>query len=321
VRFLLLILLRLGFLCRVTGADSALGLDVTRLCEGDLGEEGADDLVNEDGEEGYALDDGALGAKLHCLRRHTKCDACLRKEGDAEILDDIVVTARHLRAYKCAEDLAQRAGGDIRDTDYYYTDAGEDGKVELCSAENEEEDEQGRRPAVYSVHKLLGEVAGVAEHRAEHHTNEKRGEADMYSECLDLKLEGRKRDGHHNEGNRDGKALRARMEESLDKGEDKSHNEAERKREDDLKDGLENDLKYIRAAVGKRLCDAEGYREEHESHRIIKRDDGKEDVCYGALCLILTDDHKRRCRSGGGGDRAKDDRGGKREQASEMQGD
>ena len=58
---------------------------------------------------------------------------------------------------------------------------GKNGKIKLCAAENEEEDEERRGPTVKSVHKLFREITDIAEDSAEHHAAEKRGERDVNS--------------------------------------------------------------------------------------------------------------------------------------------
>ena len=46
-------------------------------------------------------------------------------------------------------------------------------EVELCAADDEEEDEKGSGPSVGSLHKFFGEVADIAEHCSQNHTSEK----------------------------------------------------------------------------------------------------------------------------------------------------
>ena len=61
------------------------------------------------------------------------------------------------------------------------------------------------------------------------------------------------------------------------------------------------------------LGNAEGNCEYDKSHRIVKRDDGEQQVGQRALCLVLAHDHER-CRGRRGGrNGAEGDAGGYRE--------
>ena len=103
------------------------------------------------------------------------------------------------------------------------------------------------------------------------------------------------------------------MEELLAEVEEKSHNRAEYKREDDLKHRLDEHRGDADAACrAKSLCHSEGDGEEHEAYRIVKSNDGQKNIGERALCLILTDNHQGCGRGGSRRDRAENYSGGKR---------
>ena len=80
-------------------AGLAIRDDIARFGKRELGEEGTDDLVDEDGEEGYrAHDAAALDVERHSGTSHTERNSRLRKEGDTEVFRDHRIALRHLCA-------------------------------------------------------------------------------------------------------------------------------------------------------------------------------------------------------------------------------
>ena len=243
--------------------------------------------------------------------RHTEGNACLRQKRDTEVLDDVLVTAHCLGAEISSAVFSCRTGEDINETDQNDHHVRKDRKLKLGAADNEEENEQRRGPTVETVHQLGGKIADVAEDRSEHHADEQRREADMNS--ADLEFEHREGDGQKDERHRHRKTLGSRMEEAFEEGEEEAHHKSERKRENDLKDRLNEHRDHVDSARNQCLGNAERNGEENETDGIVERDDGKKNVGQGALCLILTDDHQRSGRCGCRSDGTENDGGRERE--------
>ena len=297
------------FCIQFSRAGLALGLNLARFEKGDLGQHRADKLVDQHGKERDVGNDRALGAKRFGLDGHTERHACLRQKGDAEIAVDIFIAMHGTCAERRTCIFAERARKNVNDTDDDDRKIGKDRELELRTAEHEEQDKEGRRPTVETIHQLLGEVADVAEDRTEHHADKQRGKSDMYA--ADLKFEHRERDGQEYKGDRHRKTLGARMEEALEEGEQQSHDHTEQKREHDLKDRLDDDRQDVDSSRHHGLGDAEGNGEQHKSYRIVEGDDGEQNFRYRALRLILTHDHERRGGSGGRSNSAQHNGGGK----------
>ena len=248
-------------------------------------------------------------SKGECLACHTKCNARLREKGDAEVFYNVFVTARCLCAPACTEIFTDAAEDDVCNADNYEYPVGENAEVELCTADDEEEDEKGSGPSVGSLHKLLGEVTDVAEDGSEHHASKKAREADMY--VSDLKLERGDRNGEHYEGDRNCHTLRAGEEESLGEGEKITHNGAENERKNDLEKGIYNHGDGVNGAGVDSTRNTEGDREDDKSNSVVKSNNGEENVGYGTLSFVLANDHKSSGRSGRGCNCTKDDSRGK----------
>ena len=63
-------------------------------------------------------------------------------------------------------------------------------------------------------------------------------------------------------------------------------------------------------AAHQRLGDAEGHGEQHQTHRVVQRHDGQQDIGEGALSLVLAHHHQGGGRGGGRGHGAQHDGGG-----------
>ena len=77
----------------------AIGLDVSRLEKCDTGKAGAYQLVDENGEKRDAYHDGSRlteARRLPDLKRHSKRNSRLGKQGYTEVFYDILVTLRKL---------------------------------------------------------------------------------------------------------------------------------------------------------------------------------------------------------------------------------
>ena len=305
----------------VSCAGLAFFLDIACFGEADLGEEGTDDFINENGKECDIAYDIAFNAKLFGFDSHTERNACLGEEGDTEIFYDVGITFCGSCADARTEVFTEGTSCDISDTDNNNGNAGEYGEIEFRAADNEEEDEDRSGPSVCSFHKFFGEVTDVAEYGTEHHTSEKRGEADM--DAANVELEARDCNGHENERNGNCHTFGSGVEELLAECEEKTHDEAERERKYNLENGFKNDGEHVYGTGVDGFCDTEGDREYNETDSVVKRNDGEEDVGQRTLCLILTNDHECCCGSGCGCNGTENDRCGKGKMLrhSEMESD
>lgn len=147
-----------------TGIGAALREDLAGGGQRQLGEGGAYQLIHQHREEHDVAHHVAVG-KLSGLGCHAQRHASLRKQGDAEVLLDVVAAVGGPAADEGAGNFAQRAEGDVHHADEEHQRVGEDVQIQLCTAEHEEEDVHRRHPAVEAVHQLIGSGADVAEHR------------------------------------------------------------------------------------------------------------------------------------------------------------
>ena len=289
-----------------TGRGFAFGLDIACFGEANLGEERTYDLINENGKEGDVANDITFSAELSRFDRHTESNACLGKEGDTEVFDDVGIAFHHAGADACAEVFTNGASNDVNDADDDNGDVCKYGELKLCAADDEEEDEDGGSPAVCSFHEFFGEITDIAEYGAEHHAREKRREADV--DAADVEFDAGDGNSRENECHGDRHTFTSGVEEFFAKCEEQTHHKAEHEREDDLKKGFEDDGKYFHRACADGFCDAEGDRENNETYCVVKCYDGKEDVGQRTLCLILTNDHECRCGSSCRSNSAENDR-------------
>ena len=293
----------------VSCAGLAFFLDIACFGEADLGEEGTDDFINENGKEGNIANDIAFSAKLGCLDRHTERNARLRKKGDAEVFYDVGVAFCCSCADACAEILTERTRCDINDTDEYNGEVCEYGEIKLCAADNEEENEDRSYPSVRSFHEFFGEVTEVAECSTEHHAGKERGEADVNG--ADVEFEAGDGNGHQNESDGNRHTLGSGVEEAFAECEEKTHDEAEHEGENNFKKRFENDGKDIDGACADGFCNTEGDRKYDKTDRVVERYDRKQDIGNGTLCLVLLNDHEGCGGSGRGRNSAENECRGK----------
>ena len=117
-------------------------------------------------------------------------------------------------------------------------------------------------------------------------------------------------DGQQHEHDGHGKAVAVGIEQFFHLREDFAHHRAQHQRKRDFQRGIDQHGDEINRAAAQRARHAEGHREHHQTHRVVQRDDGQQDVGQLALRLILAHDHQRRGRRRGGGNRAQRDGGG-----------
>ena len=289
-----------------SSADSFLGLDIASLGERDLCKEGTEDLIDKNREEGYALHDLAgRRAEGERLASHTESNTRLGEKSDAEILTGLFVTVSKLGTDACAVILTDRTECDVHKTDKHEDAVGEYGEIELCTADYEEEHEKRCGPLIRSVHEILGEVTDVAEDSTEHHTCKERGKRDMYRS--DVELYTGDSNGSHYECNRNSHTLGVGVEVLLTLGKEHAHNCAEHDGKYNLKKRVYNHGYDIHNAGVDRLGNAEGYREDNKTNRVVKSNDGQEEVCERPLRLILLYNHQSCGRSGSGSNCAEND--------------
>ena len=159
------------------------------------------------------------------------------KKRNAEIFCNSRVAFSHLCAHRCAEDLTDRACKDVNHADEHNEPVAEHIELELCARKHEEQKEQGSGPFVGLAHDLVREVAHVAEHGAEHHTNEKRGELDV--DAVDVCFEHRKSNRHYYKGDGKGKTLTVRFEVFFSRAEENTEYKTEQERKNDLQKRLD----------------------------------------------------------------------------------
>ena len=142
------------------------------------------------------------------------------EQGDAEILTDIRITADPRGAEACAVIFTEATEGNVNKADENDVEIAEHGELQLCTAQDKEQNKDGCCPAVKTIHQLLGEVTDVTEDGPQHHAGEQRGEGNMNAtENGEGELHHRAAQGEEHKGNRHRKALGARMEEALKEGE------------------------------------------------------------------------------------------------------
>lgn len=225
----------------VTGADSALGDNLACLGEGDLGEEGTYDFVYQNGEKGdvqHQLAAGDAGCGRRCLGCHAQRNACLRKQGNTQILDDVRLAFGHLGTAECAQIFACGTGEDVDHANEDDDPALEYAQVQFCAAEDEEENEERSGPAIDTVHEFFGEITDVAEDCAQHHAGKERREGDVnaaYGEG-----HGGDTNGDQHEPYRNRKTLGAGMEETLHEVENEAHECAQCDGKNNLDDRLQH---------------------------------------------------------------------------------
>ena len=168
------------------GQDAAvgdgLGRDFSGSRQGNLGQDGAYQLVDQHGEEDDAAHDGTLGTEV-CGDGggHTQSHTGLGQQGDAQVFAHGLGAANHPGADTGTDDLAGGTHEDIHQTNAHDSGTAEDPQVQLCTGQHEEQNVNGGGPAVGPVHDLVGEVTQVAEDGAAHHAHQQGGEADLYA--------------------------------------------------------------------------------------------------------------------------------------------
>ena len=280
-------------------------MDLAGGLQGHFGQQRADQLVDEDGEQRDVADEVALRAELARRHAHAERDAGLRQQGDAEILADLRLTFHELCGVMRAEVFAERARQDIHDTDQHDQSVLEHAQIQPRAGDDEERREQRARPPVGFFHDLSRQRAEVAEQRAEHHARQKRREADR--DRADLELRHGQRRGQKDERDGHVQAVRVGVEELFQLRQHPAAERAERERADDLDERVDDDGDHVERAGIERLRNAERHREHHQTDRVVQRDDRQQQVDQRALGLILPDDHQRGGRGRRRGDGAEGD--------------
>ena len=124
----------------VTRTLASFFLDVACLGKSHLGEERTEDLIDQDGEQCNVADNSTIRTKLNSFDRHTECNTCLRKQGDAEIFDDVGIGFCNPCADICTLIFSERACDDVNDTNNYDCPLREYREVQLRAADDEEQD-------------------------------------------------------------------------------------------------------------------------------------------------------------------------------------
>ena len=295
-----------------SAADSALGLDIACLGKSNLGKIRTKDLVNKNCKEcdglNYLTGSGAKSKSLAC---HTESNARLRKKGDTEVLGGVFVTVGHTRADACAEVLTNASECDVDNTDKNEDRVCKYGEIKLCTADNEEENEQGSCPLIRSVHKILREITDVAEYCTEHHACKKRRECDV--KRANGEADAGNSNGSHYEGNRYGHTLGVGVEVSLTYGEEDTHNSTECDGKNNLENGVYKHRYEIYNTGVNRLCNTEGNCKYNKTYRVVKSNYGEQEVGERSLSLILLYNHEGCGGSGSGRYCAENDCRGQRE--------
>ena len=277
---------------------SLRSLNFSSLGQGDLGSDGAYELVDQ----GCAENDGLNArAELRQLRkhhlRHTDGHAGLRQKRDAEVFADVGGSFDNDGTEIRAEIFAEGAHDDVEHAE--QADGRQRADVQLRTGDDEEEHEQRRGPSVADVHDLERVVAEVGEHRAHGHAHEQIRQAELL--C----------DGHaeHNAGDADAHLIGAGMEKAHRQRDEEAEQSAGQKRERDFNQRRDGHRIHARLrAGGKRIGDSVGNGEDDQADGVVHGDDGQQRVGQLALSLVLAHDHERRGRGGRRGDCAEDDR-------------
>ena len=312
----------LAFLLQVMGVDDTgrltLGLlgDVPCLDQRPLGHHRAKDLVDQDAEE----NDEAHGVADHTAaeyaigtdgRDHAQSHACLRQKRDAQVLHGLLVALHELGAAEGAQDLTQGAEQDVDHADDDEYGLLEHGEIQAGAADDEEENEQRLCPLFGSLHHFLGGLTDVAEHRSQHHAGEQRGKSNVYA--IDLEMEHSQRHGQEHEGDHEGQTVGVGVEGSLHQRQEEAKHCAQQEGQDDLQHGLHQHRDHAQVSAVESLGHTHGHGKKDQTHGIVQRDDGQEQIGQRALGLVLAHHHEGGGRSGGGRDSAQQDAGGEGE--------
>ena len=204
--------------------------------------------------------------------------------------------------------LAGGAGDDVDDADDQGHGLGQNVEVKLRAGDDEEQDVQRHRPAVHTLHQLLGGGADVAEDGAGHHAHQQQGESAV--DGADLEFQHTHTHRQHDEGDGQRHTLAAGVEEPLHPVEQQPHKAAETHGQENLHDGLNNHGQHADLPVGQCRRNAEGHGEQQQTHGVVQGDHQHQQPGHGAVRLVLTNHHQRGGRGGGGGDGAQGDGAG-----------
>ena len=260
-----------------------------------LGQQRADQLVDEDREQRNVADELAFRAELHRCDAHTERDTGLRQERDAEVFADLRLAFHELRRIMCTQILAERTRNDIHHADEHDRAIFEHAEIELRAGDDEKRRKQRARPPVCFGHDLFRQRAEVAEDRAEHHARQKRRKTDGHGADRNF----RHRQRRNKEYQRDGhvQTVRVGVEQRFELCEHPAADRAQSQRADDLQKRVDHDRNEVKRVRVERLCNAEGDGEHDQAHRVVQCDDRQQQVHQRALGLVLPDDHQGSCRS------------------------
>ena len=269
-------------------------MDLACGLQGHFGQQRADQLVDQNGEQRNVADQIALRAELARRHAHAERDAGLRQQGDAEILADLRLTFHELCGVMRAEILAKRARQNIHNADENDHTVFEHAQIQLRTGNDKERRKKRACPAVRLGHDLLRQRAQVTKQRAEHHACQKRREADRDRADLEFR-HGQRRDQEYQ---RDGhiQTIRVGVEQRFQFCQHPAAERAEHQRTDNLKQRVDDNGNDVEGVCVERLRNAERDSENDQTDRVVQRHNRQQQVYQRTLCLILTNDHQRRCR-------------------------
>ena len=116
----------------------------------------------------------------------------------------------------------------------------------------------------------------------------------------DLEFEHGQRHGHEHKGDRQRESLGVGLEMILHPREKEAEQRTQNQRADHLNDGIDHHGDHVYHATFHGLGHAERNGEYDKAHRVIKCNDGQQNIGQRTLGLVLLDDHERggRCRRG-----------------------
>ena len=284
---------------QLSGADTALGLDLAHGQQGALGQGGAHQFVDQHGEQHHIPGQGTVG-KRGGGQGHAQCHARLGQQGDAQVLPDGGTLTGQGAACVGTQILAQGPGDDIHHTHQDGHGIGQDLQVQLGAGQHEKQDVQGHGPALDAFHQLLGGGTDVAEHGAGHHAHQQQGEAAV--DGADLKMQGTQAHGQQHEAHGQAHTLAPGVEELLGEMEQEAHDRTQSQGQHHLHDGLHGNGQNAHLTVGQGGGDAEGHGEQQQAHSIVDGDHQHQKPGQGTVSLVLPDHHQGGGGGRGGGD-------------------
>ena len=196
--------------------------------------------------------------------------------------------------------FTKRPGNDIYHADQEYGGITEDLKLQCRAAEHKEQGNSRAGPAVRLQHQVLAERAEIAEHRAQHHTDQQGGKTEGEGTHRDLQLaDGNRQD---DAADNEGVPVPVGMEKALQPGQHQAYQSAEGERQEYLHERFQDQGSDIGISVFQGLRDAEGNGKDDQAYRVIQGNHRQQHIRHRSFGFVLADYHQGGGRGGGRSD-------------------